>query len=68
VLNKASRNNDADDANARDSATHSWDFAVAFSRGRHVTVFPPPAWVLVCLAVMLLAAALLAVILFLATH
>jgi hypothetical protein len=64
-LKKASRNNDAGNASAHGSNPHHWDFAIAWGRGRHVTVFPPPGWILVCGAVMLVAAALVAAIWFL---
>jgi hypothetical protein len=63
-----SLNSDAGNASAHDDSAYGWDFAIPWGRGRHVTVFPLAGWMLACLAVILVAAALLAVIWFLAIY
>ena len=65
MLKKASHSKDADNASAHDSNAYEWDLAIAWGRGRHVSVFPPPQWMLVCVAVILVAATLVAAIWFL---
>jgi hypothetical protein len=68
VLRKPSLNSDAGNASAHDQSAYGRDFAIAWGRGRHVTVFPLAGWMLACLAVILVVAALLAVIWFLAIY
>jgi hypothetical protein len=65
VLKKASRSKNA--GNASRHAKHAnkiqgWDFAIAWRPGWHITVFPPPWWILVCVAITFVAAAIVAAI------
>jgi len=58
----ASRNNDADSGDNHASNTRGWDFAIPLRRGLHITVFPPPWWLVVCAAIVLMAIAIVATI------
>jgi hypothetical protein len=61
VLKKASHNNDAGNASAHASNAYQWDLAIAWGRGRHITVLTYGR-MLVCVAIMLVAAAIVAAI------
>jgi hypothetical protein len=65
VTKKPSHNNDAGNASAHASNAYKWDLAIAWGWGRHITVFPPPWWILVSVAIMLVVAAIVAAIRFL---
>jgi len=60
VLRETSRKHDAGAAIAQERDASEWDLAIAWGRGRHVTVFPPPRWLLVSVLIALIAAAWLA--------
>ena len=62
MLRESSRKHDAGAASAHECDASQWDLAIAWGRGRHVTVFPPPRWLLVSVVITLFAAAFLATI------
>jgi hypothetical protein len=63
VLTKASHDNDAGNANAHASNAYKWDLAIAWGWGRHIVVLTY-ARILVCVAIMLVVAAIVAAIRF----
>jgi len=62
VLRETARKHDAGAASAHERDASQWDLAIAWGRGRHVSVFPPPRWLLIGVVITLIAAAFLATI------
>ena len=65
MLKKPTRNSDDDDARGRVSTEYSWDFAIPWKPGWHVTIFPLGLLAAAIPFVIVVAAILVAVIWFL---
>ena len=61
MLTKASHKNDAGNTSKQVNKIQSWDFAIAWRPGWHITVFPLLWWILVCVAMLVVAAIVAAI-------